>query len=579
MFIKNVYHFNTFHKSIFLIVGLLFSSSGYTVEWHGHDDITVDRLKSIASFVIEKEDVGDFKTSDVLEGDVIFIKTDFLNFFFTKIFPHIPPVVIITHDSYAPSPGAFAKYLNNPKIIHWFGAQGDIYEHPKFTHIPIGITINKWKPEDQVALDKILSVFDLNQHLPQNQVMYMYFSPEINKEHALLLEKFSHKSFVVYDSSSNLQEYLWNMAQCRYVLSQPDNGIDCHQTWEALLVGSIPVVKSSTLDPLYRDLPVITVNSWDDITLERLKLTDQMMKYSMRENREKLTFTYWVNLICSKCSAKRNYISGSGFRKIADFVIDMASQRLPNPADVGPGSIFFVQACFLDFFFLKILPTLLHPIILITHYSDDPAPGNFAAFLDDPKLIRWFGQNCDIKPLHPKFTPIPIGLANPDCKNGKPNIYENLLDQLEHEANAQPRINRLYINFVLSHVARNSLPELFANNKLAEIAKRKPFKEYLKEMSKYRYVLSPRGYGLDCFRTWEALLMGCIPVVETSTLDPLYEDLPVIIVQNWSDINEDYLEKEYDRIKSKPFKQEKLFMDYWADLILACKANAIKSLI
>lgn len=578
MFIKNAGHFNTFCKSIFLIIAISFPSSVYPLWWKAHDDITVDKFKSIARFVIDKEEACDFKTSDVLEKDVIFIKTEFLNFFFTKIFPHIPPVVIITHDSDAPAPGPFAKYLNNSKIIHWFGAQGDIYEHPKFTHIPIGITIDTWKPEDQVLLDSILNIFDFNQHIPQNQMMYMNFSLEHNKERTALLEKFSHKSFVAHESSSNLEEYLWHMAQCRYVLSQPDAGTDSHQTWEALLVGSIPIVKSSTLDPLYQDLPVIIVKSLDDINLEYLQSIDKMMQYSMRKNREKLTFTYWANLICSKCNTKRNYISAAGFRNLADFVIDMASQRLPNPAEVGPGSIFFVQTCFIEFFFSDVLPTLLHPVILITHHSDSPAPGEYAKFLDNQKLLRWFGQNCDITPLHPKFTPIPIGIANPDCKNGKPNIFENLLDQLENEANPQPRLNRLYINFVLSHTARNSLPILFANNKLSDIAKRKPFKDYLKEMSGYRYVLSPRGYGLDCYRTWEALLLGCIPVVETSPLDPLYEDLPVIIVQDWADINENYLEKEYERIKNKPLKKEKLFMDYWVDLILECKATAIKSI-
>jgi hypothetical protein len=30
-----------------------------------------------------------------------------------------------------------------------------------------------------------------------------------------------------------------------YVLSPPGNGIDCHRTWEALFLGSIPIVKKS----------------------------------------------------------------------------------------------------------------------------------------------------------------------------------------------------------------------------------------------------------------------------------------------------------------------------------------------
>ena len=46
---------------------------------------------------------------------------------------------------------------------------------------------------------------------------------------------------------------------------------------------------------------------------------------------------------------------------------------------------------------------------------------------------------------------------------------------------------------------------------------------------KYKFILSPPGAGFDCHRTWEALYLGAIPIVKTSSLDPLYKDLPVVI--------------------------------------------------
>ena len=36
---------------------------------------------------------------------------------------------------------------------------------------------------------------------------------------------------------------------------------------------------------------------------------------------------------------------------------------------------------------------------------------NYKKYLDDEKIIVWFGQNGDID-FHPKFRPIPIGIAN-----------------------------------------------------------------------------------------------------------------------------------------------------------------------
>ena len=45
------------------------------------------------------------------------------------------------------------------------------------------------------------------------------------------------------------------------------------------------------------------------------------------------------------------------------------------------------------------------------------------------------------------------------------------------------------------------------------MVKRQSLDSYLKTMSQYRFVLSPPGFGYDCFRTWEALALGCVPIV------------------------------------------------------------------
>ena len=54
----------------------------------------------------------------------------------------------------------------------------------------------------------------------------------------------------------------------------------------------------------------------------------------------------------------------------------------------------------------------------------------------------------------------------------------------------------------------------------------------------FGFVVSPHGRGLDCFRTWEALLMGAIPIVKHSPIDGLYDGFPVVFVEDWSAINE-----------------------------------------
>ena len=87
------------------------------------------------------------------------------------------------------------------------------------------------------------------------------------------------------------------------------------------------------------------------------------------------------------------------------------------------------------------------------------------------------------------------------------------------------------------------------------------------DQSKYAFVISPHGNGLDCHRTWEALVLGCIPIVKTSKIDYLYENLPVLIVKDWSDITKELLEKTVHDFKNRTFQPDRVTMKYWMDLI------------
>ena len=54
-------------------------------------------------------------------------------------------------------------------------------------------------------------------------------------------------------------------------------------------------------------------------------------------------------------------------------------------------------------------------------------------------------------------------------------------------------------------------------------------KMWSQHYAKYQYVLSPPGHGLDCHRTWEAMLLGAIPiVVDRSYRRSGYHLIPVL---------------------------------------------------
>jgi hypothetical protein len=87
------------------------------------------------------------------------------------------------------------------------------------------------------------------------------------------------------------------------------------------------------------------------------------------------------------------------------------------------------------------------------------------------------------------------------------------------------------------------------------------------------FVASPRGNGLDTIRTWEALMLGCIVIVrrlpDAPVIEELYADLPVVIIDKWSDITRDFLSQILSEYSKRTFNYEKLTMQYWINRIEA----------
>ena len=88
-------------------------------------------------------------------------------------------------------------------------------------------------------------------------------------------------------------------------------------------------------------------------------------------------------------------------------------------------------------------------------------------------------------------------------------------------------------------------------------------------MSQFIFIICPFGGGLDTHRMWEALVLGCIPIIKTSGLDPLFEDLNVCIVQSWEQVNKEFLSQYLSNMK--PRDRKKLTLEYWVEYIKTYK--------
>ncbi|MDE3045324.1 MAG: hypothetical protein KGJ02_01575 [Verrucomicrobiota bacterium] len=266
------------------------------------------------------------------------------------------------------------------------------------------------------------------------------------------------------------------------------------------------------------------------------------------------------------------YISGDGFRDFADFAYDELDMSL-NPAQVQEGNTIFVKNEMLKAFFESVHPHIEHPYILITHNSDDPAPGPFASYLDDPKLIAWFGHNGDAK--HPKFTLLPMGIANKEWPFGNIDALKKVIDAKD----SYPKTHLLFMNFTIQNNYHERFPlfRMFGYVPYCYRTGKRLFNLYLTDLIASKFVLSPRGIALDTHRAWESVYIGTYPIVRSSSIDGIYEDLPFLVVKKWEEVNEEFLKQKYEEMQKKTYKMEKLNLDYWINKIKAAKEAYFKA--
>jgi len=276
------------------------------------------------------------------------------------------------------------------------------------------------------------------------------------------------------------------------------------------------------------------------------------------------------------------FIAGDTFRAIADHIIDETAQPF-DAGNVKPYDIIFLKTDYVVRFFETVHPKISVPYILITHNSDvspvylkavdHPWLGyDMSKYLNDPKLVVWFAQNIDYE--HPKLKPLPIGIANRYNAHGNIDIFKAAIQDIPVW---ETRLNKVYLNFTVQNNVkeRQAVINFFKHHPYAYLADFKPVGEYLQEMKRYRYVVNPPGNGLDCHRTWEALMLGCVPILKHSILDPMFEDLPVILIDDWTEVTEQFLEQKVMEITHKSYKMEKAYADYWIKLIKSYQRRAM----
>jgi hypothetical protein len=265
---------------------------------------------------------------------------------------------------------------------------------------------------------------------------------------------------------------------------------------------------------------------------------------------------------------------------------------------VRDGELVWVRLTALPQFIEQVLPHIRARFALLTGDEDWSMPSHFPparAILDNEQVMCWFTQNCDGSDTSGRMFPLPIGIDFHTISNRRkwghpratPAEQEQELNRLRRTmpGNAE-RLLRVHADFhfnkhegAVSGETRASIEALLRQNPNVDFQPHKlPRLRLWREKTRYAFVVSPRGGGLDCHRTWESLALDNIVIVKRSPLDALYQDLPVVIVDRWEEITESNLRRwraQYAGSFGAREVQARLTNQYWIDRVRAVLAERL----
>jgi hypothetical protein len=203
-------------------------------------------------------------------------------------------------------------------------------------------------------------------------------------------------------------------------------------------------------------------------------------------------------------------------------------------------------------------------------------------FKKTDNIIAWFTQNYDNNLDLKNMYSIPLGLDYHTLQRGN-HWWGNQATALNQEQQLKNislqgpkfknKLNKTFSFFQFQMFERHNRDRYIAIENLNN----KDFNIFLKErinrnktwkvMTIYKFIVSPHGNGLDCHRTYESMLLGCIPIVKSSSLDNLYKDLPILILNNWSELNIELLNNFINNYGYNNCNYEKLKLNYWIKYI------------
>jgi hypothetical protein len=250
-----------------------------------------------------RQDLIDLSTyRSIADGAVIWMRIEALPLFNREILPHLKSrFVLVTGESDWSTPSNFTwaarTLVESGKLIRWFASNYDGAAHGDIiTPMPYGIEYPK--RTDATFNRRAGSYCAIAMSPAEHEAEWDAFAaavPPLAARDFRAIADFqfnnTSKSRIfgetreeVYAQLADNPNIAWapkrrmdpmeprkRFARHVFMIYTYGRGLDGHRVWESLQLGCIPIVKKGPLDLLYRDLPVVSIDQWDEITEDNMQ--------------------------------------------------------------------------------------------------------------------------------------------------------------------------------------------------------------------------------------------------------------------------------------------------------------------
>ena len=273
--------------------------------------------------IIDKTDTKDVslvwyvaKKLNIADGDIVFCKTELVEYFFKTIKKNnnLKNLILITSQSDVTIDKNL--YLKKPKSVKTWFAVNVVHQAVDLIPLPLGVNnsyILKFPQEDDF-IDKNLQ--DINK---KQKKFYLNFNMNTNPFHRLhtILSMAFKKDTVIKPANISKTEYLNDLEKYKYIICPLGNGFDSHRIWEAIYSNSIAVVKKHPAFQTFDGLPLIQSSNFINTNTKNIP---NDYKYDFK----KADFGYWKNVLEStKTLSSKNSIHIDFQEELQEFFVDL----------------------------------------------------------------------------------------------------------------------------------------------------------------------------------------------------------------------------------------------------------------